>query len=112
MKTQWSTGSMRRKWSAWSRISEAVRLRPNFICPVAQKLQVRGHPDCELTQTERRPSRKRISTASSGFPSAVVNSALRVPSSAVDSVASASADSGTRSASRSRSPAGRFVISP
>ena len=37
MNTQWSTSSMRRKCSAWSRISRAVRLRPNFIEPVAQK---------------------------------------------------------------------------
>ena len=87
-------------------------MRPNVICPVAQKVQVSGHPDCELTQIERRPSRNRISTASSGCPSAVRNSALRVPSSAVDSVASSSADSGTRSSSRSRSSAGRLLISP
>ena len=33
MKTTWSTASMRRKCSAWSRISDAVRLRPNFIAP-------------------------------------------------------------------------------
>ena len=33
MNTAWLTGSLRRKWSAWSRISEAVRLRPNFIAP-------------------------------------------------------------------------------
>ena len=57
MNTQWSTGSIRRKWSAWSRISEAVRLRPNRICPVAQKVQVSGQPDCDETQIERRPSR-------------------------------------------------------
>ncbi len=56
MKTQWSTSSMRRKWSAWSRISEAVRLRPNFIVPVAQKVQVSGQPDCDERQSERRPS--------------------------------------------------------
>ena len=57
MKTTWSIASTRRKWSAWSRISSAVRLRPNFILPVAQKVQVSGQPDCEETQTERRPSR-------------------------------------------------------
>jgi hypothetical protein len=57
MKTRWSTGSMRRKCRTWSRISEAVRLRPNFIVPVAQNVQVSGQPDWELTQTERRPSR-------------------------------------------------------
>ena len=57
MKTTWSIASARRKCRAWSRISSAVRLRPNFICPVAQKVQVSGHPDCEETQTERRPSR-------------------------------------------------------
>ena len=57
MNTRWSTGSMRRKCSTWSRISEAVRLRPNFIVPVAQNVQVSGQPDCEETQIERRPSR-------------------------------------------------------
>ena len=57
MKTQWSTASMRRKCSAWSRISDAVRLRPNRIAPVAQNVQVSGQPDCEETQIERRPSR-------------------------------------------------------
>ena len=48
---------MRRKCSAWSRISDAVRLRPNFIGPVAQNVQVSGQPDCDETQSERRPSR-------------------------------------------------------
>ena len=57
MNTRWSTGSMRRKCSTWSRISEAVRLRPNRIVPVAQNVQVSGQPDCDETQTERRPSR-------------------------------------------------------
>ena len=57
MKTQWSTGPIRRKCRAWSRISPAVRLRPNFIEPVAQKVQVSGHPDCEDTQIDLRPSR-------------------------------------------------------
>ncbi len=51
------TGSMRRKCSTWSRISLAVRLRPNFIAPVAQNVHVSGQPDCEETQIERRPSR-------------------------------------------------------
>ncbi len=57
MKTQWSMASIRRKWSAWSTISAAVRLRPNFIVPVAQKVQVSGQPDWDETQIERRPSR-------------------------------------------------------
>ena len=57
MNTAWSTAPMRRKWSAWSTISEAVRLRPNFICPVAQKVQVSGQPDCEERHSDRRPSR-------------------------------------------------------
>ena len=56
MKTRWLTASMRRRCSAWSRISSAVRLRPNFILPVAQNVQVSGQPDCEETQIERRPS--------------------------------------------------------
>jgi hypothetical protein len=57
MKTAWLTASLRRKWSAWSRISDVVRLRPNFIAPVAQNVQVRGHPDWLDRQSERRPSR-------------------------------------------------------
>ncbi len=57
MKTRWSSVSTRRKWSTWSRISEAVRLRPNCIWPVAQNVHVSGQPDCDETQTERRPSR-------------------------------------------------------
>ena len=57
MNTAWFTGSLRRKWSAWSRISEAVRLRPKRIAPVAQKVQVSGQPDWLETQSERRPSR-------------------------------------------------------
>ena len=57
MKTAWFTGSLRRKWSAWSRISEAVRLRPKRIVPVAQNVQVSGQPDWLDTQSERRPSR-------------------------------------------------------
>ena len=57
MKTQWSTASSRRKWSAWSRISETVRLRPKRIAPVAQNVHVSGQPDCDETQIERRPSR-------------------------------------------------------
>ena len=57
MKTAWLTSSLRRKCSAWSRISDAVRLRPNFIVPVAQKVQVSGQPDWLDRQSERRPSR-------------------------------------------------------
>ena len=80
MKTRWFTGSSRRKCSTWSRISEARRLRPNFIAPVAQNVHVSGQPDCEETQIERRPSRYRINTASTGCPSAVRKSTLTVPS--------------------------------
>ena len=57
MKTAWFTGSLRRKCRVWSRISEAVRLRPKRIEPVAQKVQVSGQPDWLDTQSERRPSR-------------------------------------------------------
>jgi hypothetical protein len=57
MKTAWLTGSLRRKWSAWSRISDAVRLRPKRIAPVAQNVQVSGQPDWLDTHSERRPSR-------------------------------------------------------
>ena len=39
-------------------------MRRKRIWPVAQNVHVSGQPDCDETQTERRPSRKRISTAS------------------------------------------------
>ena len=57
MKTAWLTGSIRRKWSAWSTISDSVRLRPNFIRPVAQKVHVSGQPDWLERHSDRRPSR-------------------------------------------------------
>ena len=57
MNTRWLTASARRKCSTWSRISHEFRLRPNRIEPVAQNVHVSGQPDCEETQTERRPSR-------------------------------------------------------
>ena len=60
MNTQWLIGvasPARRKCRAWSTISEAVRLRANFMRPVAQNVQVSGQPDCEERQIERRPSR-------------------------------------------------------
>ncbi len=57
MNTALVTASVRRKWSAWSRISEVVRLRPNLMRPVAQKVQVSGQPDWLDRQSERRPSR-------------------------------------------------------
>ncbi len=57
MKTQWSIASMRLKCNAWSRILDALRLRANFIVPVAQNVHVSGQPDCEETQIERRLSR-------------------------------------------------------
>ena len=54
-------------------------MRPNAIAPVAQNVQVSGQPDCEERQSERRPSRYRISTASTGWPSAVRKSVFTVP---------------------------------
>jgi hypothetical protein len=45
MKTQWSIASSRRKCRAWSRISDADRLRPKRIEPVAQNVHVSGQPD-------------------------------------------------------------------
>jgi hypothetical protein len=111
MNTAWSTRSLRRKWSAWSTISEAVRLRPNRIRPVAQKVQVSGHPDWLERQSERRPSRYRISTASTGRPSRDSNSTFSVPSRASASRRGRSEENGTSRASSRRSPRGRFVIS-
>ena len=112
MKTTWLIGSIRRKCSAWSRISLAVRLRPNCIAPVAQKVQVSGQPDCDERQAERRPSRYRISTASTGWPSWVWNSTFRVPSRASASDCTVSDEKGTCWSSEPRSAAGTFVISP
>ena len=57
MNTAWFTASLRRKCSAWSRISEAVRLRPKRIVPVAQNVHVSGQPDWLDTHNDRRPSR-------------------------------------------------------
>jgi hypothetical protein len=57
MNTAWFTASLRRKWSAWSRISDAVRFRPKRMVPVAQNVQVSGQPDWLDTHSERRPSR-------------------------------------------------------
>src|SRR3954463_16072243 len=70
MKTTFVTRSLRRKCRAWSRISDAVRLRPNFIMPVAQNVQVSGQPDWLDTHSERRPARERIRTGSTGRPAA------------------------------------------
>jgi len=111
MKTTWSIGSRRRKWSAWSSISEAVRLRRNRIWPVAQNVQVSGQPLCEETQTERLPSRNRIRTASNGRPSPVWNKVLTVPSRDRASCAASSVEIGSLSASRARSGGGTSVIS-
>jgi hypothetical protein len=57
MNTAWSTASARRKWSAWSRISDVVRFRPKRIAPVAQKVHVSGQPDWLERHSDRRPSR-------------------------------------------------------
>jgi hypothetical protein len=35
-------------------ISDAVRLRPKRIWPVAQNVQVSGHPDCEERHSDLR----------------------------------------------------------
>jgi hypothetical protein len=111
MNTQCVMGSARRKCSAWSSISDAVRLRPKRIEPVAQNVQVSGQPDCEERHTDRRPSRNRISTASTGWPSAVRKSALTVPSRARDSVTSSTDENAISSSSRRRRATGRSVIS-
>ena len=57
MNTQCVSSSCREKCSAWSMISEALRLRAKRMRPVAQNVQSSGQPDCELTQIERRRSR-------------------------------------------------------
>ncbi len=74
-------------------------------------MQVSGQPDCEETQSERRPSRYRISTASTGWPSAVWKSALTVPSRERASSMTSSVENGTSSVRARRSGAGTFVIS-
>ena len=62
-------------------------------------------------QTDRLPSRKRISTASTGTPSPVRNKVLTVPSRERASCSTSSVEKGIRSASRERSAAGTSVIS-
>ena len=47
----------RRKWSAWSRISEASGSARSASAPVAQNVHVSGQPDWDERQSERRPSR-------------------------------------------------------
>ena len=59
---------------------------------------------------ERRPSRYRIRTASTGLPSDVPNNAFTVPSRASAWRSSSSVENGTPAASSARSPAGTFVI--
>ncbi len=56
MKMTFVTVERRLKYSAWSRISPAVRFRANFIFPVAQNVHVRGQPTCEERHTDPRPS--------------------------------------------------------
>ena len=111
MKITLLSGSLRRKCRAWSRISDAVRLRPNFIRPVAQNVHVSGQPDWLDTQSERRPSRKRISTASTGRRSWVWKSAFSVPSAESASRSTASVERGSVVSSSARSSAGTLVMS-
>ena len=85
-------------------------MRPKRIWPVAQNRQVSGQPDCDDRQSDRRPSRKRISTASTGRPSWVENSALTVPSEEWASCSSVSVENGTASVNALRSVSGRLVI--
>ena len=87
-----------------------MRLRPNAIAPVAQNVHVSGQPDCAERQSERRPSRYRISTASTGWPSAVRKSVFTVPSRDSRSVSTTSVEKGTDDASSARRARGRLVI--
>ena len=97
--------SARRKWRAWSRISEAVRFRPNCIAPVAQNVHVSGHPDCEERQasggrpgTASAPSRRDARRASERASSACrrVTSRSVTTSSVENGTSSASAGAGLR----------------
>ena len=80
MKTAWSIGSMRRKWSAWSRISDAVRLRPNAIEPVAQNVQVSGQPGLRRDADRAPPVAEAHEHRLDGVAVLVRNSAFTVPS--------------------------------
>ena len=77
---------------------------------MAQKAHVSGQPDWLERHSERRPSRNRISTASTGRPSGVANSAFSVPSRELASRSTERLENGTLAASRSRSAAGRSDI--
>ena len=78
------------------------RLRPSPIAPVAQNVHARAQPDCDETQTARR-SPCRISTVSSGKPSALRKRAFTVPSLERCSSSSVSSANGSSCASRVRS---------
>ena len=89
-----------------------MRFRRNRIWPVAQNVHVSGQPDCEERQSERRPSRYVMSTASTGWPSCVEKSVFTVPSRERASLWTSSVENGTSSSSACRNAAGTFVIAP
>ncbi len=111
MKTQWSTGSMRRKWSAWSRISEAVRFGRNASGRFRAE-RARERAAGLGRETDRpAPVPVGIRTASTSLPSAVWKSVFSVPSRASASRSTSSVEKGTCRVSSARRPAGTFVIS-
>ena len=71
-----SSRRTRAKCRTWSTISSAVRSRRSPSRPEAQKAQPTAQPTCVETHTVARPATS-MSTASTGWPSAVENSVLR-----------------------------------
>ena len=106
-----SPRSTRAKCSTWSTISSAVRSRRRPRRPEAQKEQPTAHPTWVETQTVARPATS-MSTASTGWPSAVWKSVLRaVPRGAARVSTSVRASGESRPASSSRRASGSVVMS-
>ena len=102
---------LRRKWSAWSRISAAVRLRPNFIAPVAQNVQVSGQPDWLLRHSDAAPVA--VAHQDGLDRPAVVRAEERLLGAVLGLGLAVEVEGGQRDVSLepARRPAGRLVIS-
>ena len=104
-----SSRRTRAKCRTWSTISSAVRSRRSPSLPEAQKAQPTAQPTWVETQTVARPATS-MSTASTGWPSAVANSVLRaVPFGAARVSTSRSVSGERRAASSRRNGSGSVV---
>ncbi len=97
--------------TTWSTISDAVRLRPGPIAPVAQNLHPSAQPTWLDTHTVRRPSACAIRTASTTAPSTARRPHFTVPSRDSTRASGVRAQNGSDSSRRSRSAAGSVLTS-